>query len=238
MLISGGSRGLGQALCDNLSKEGAKIAFNYSSDVQGAQKTRDIITENNSECNFFKASVLDEEAIKKMVNEILNKWGRIDILINNAGVSQPLPIALIDQEDWDNVLDVNIKGYYLLTRAVLPSMIRLKSGVILNIGSIAGLRPIASPVHYSASKAAVKGFTEALCKEIGRYNIRINCLAPGLLESGVGQNLPEYRIQQYLEHVSLGRLGTTYEVAKFATFLVSDRNSYMNGTTIIMDGGL
>jgi NAD(P)-dependent dehydrogenase (short-subunit alcohol dehydrogenase family) len=136
------------------------------------------------------------------------------------------------------VIDVNAKGQFLAARAVLRGMIRRRNGSILNIGSLAGVRLLEAPVHYSASKAAVKGFTEALSKEVARYNIRVNCLAPGLLEEGVAQNLPEHRLREYLKHVALHRKGALEEVAKFAAFLVSERNSYMNGATIIMDGGL
>jgi NAD(P)-dependent dehydrogenase (short-subunit alcohol dehydrogenase family) len=117
-------------------------------------------------------------------------------------------------------------------------MLRRKRGSILNIGSLAGIRLIESPVHYAASKAAIKGFTQALAKEMARSNIRVNCLAPGLLEEGVGQNLPEHRLKDYLKHVSLHRLGTLAETARCAAFMVSDRNGYMNGETLVLDGGL
>lgn len=117
-------------------------------------------------------------------------------------------------------------------------MIRRKHGVILNIGSLAGVRLIEAPVHYAASKAAVIGYTQALAKELGRYNVRVNCLAPGLLEEGVGKSLPEHRLQEYLRHVPLRRLGTVEEIAQLAAFMVSDRSSYMHGETIVADGGL
>ena len=125
----------------------------------------------------------------------------------------------------------------MVSRAVLRGMIRHKEGRILNISSLAGLRLLAAPIHYSASKAAIKGFTQALSKEVSRYNILVNCLAPGLLEEGLGQNLPKHREEAYLKHVALGRKGTLEEVARFAAFMVSHRNTYMNGATVVMDGG-
>jgi NAD(P)-dependent dehydrogenase (short-subunit alcohol dehydrogenase family) len=182
--------------------------------------------------------VLDEAGLNRMVKQIEEQWGGVDILVNNAGVSQPLPLPLMEESDWDLVMDVNAKGHFLVSRAVLRGMIRRRSGAILNVSSLAGLRLIEAPVHYAASKAAIKGFTQALAKEVARYNVRVNCLAPGLLEEGVGQSLPEHRMQEYLRHVSLHRVGTLDEVARFAAFLVSDANSYMNGETILMDGGL
>jgi 3-oxoacyl-[acyl-carrier protein] reductase len=237
-LITGGSRGLGRAFCAQLSAEGADVAFNYSSDTEGAKETVEAIEKNGHRSLSFQVSVLDSKGLNAMVKEIEQTWGGIDILINNAGISQPLPIALMEESDWDSVMDVNAKGQFLVARAVLRGMIRRRNGSILNIGSLAGVRLLEAPVHYSASKAAVKGFTEALSKEVARYKIRVNCLAPGLLEEGVAQNLPEHRLREYLKHVALHRQGTLEEVAKFAAFLVSDRNSYMNGATIIMDGGL
>jgi 3-oxoacyl-[acyl-carrier protein] reductase len=237
-LVTGGSRGLGRALCAVLAENGADVAFNYSSDREGADGTLKEILAQQRRALAFRASVLDEAALNRMVKAIEEHWGGIDILVNNAGVSQPLPLPLMEESDWDLVMDVNAKGQFMVSRAVLRGMIRRRAGTVLNIGSLAGLRLIEAPVHYAASKAAVKGFTQALAKEVARYNIRVNCLAPGLLEEGVGQSLPEHRLQEYLRHVSLHRVGTLEEVAKFAAFLVSDKNSYMNGETILMDGGL
>lgn len=237
ILVTGGSRGLGRALCARFSARGANVAFNYTSDDAGAKESLALVKENGREGLAFKVSVLDSSGLDEMVKDIESAWERIDILVNNAGVSQPLPIALMEEEDWDHLMDINAKGQFLSTRAVLRGMIRRKGGCILNMGSLAGLRLVEAPVHYSASKSAAKGFTEALCKEVARHGIRVNCLAPGLLEDGVGKNLPEHRLNEYVKNVALHRVGTLEEVAEFAAFLVSDRNSYMNGTTVMMDGG-
>jgi NAD(P)-dependent dehydrogenase (short-subunit alcohol dehydrogenase family) len=222
----------------DLSRAGARVAFNFSRDEEGAAVTRALVEEQGSQVLSFKVSVLDGMGLKNMVKETEATWGAIDILVNNAGMSQPLPIALLDEGDWDLVMDVNTKGHFLATHAVLRGMIRRKSGCILNIGSLAGERLIEAPVHYCASKAAISGFTRALSKEVARYGIRVNCLAPGLLDEGVSQNLPRHRLEEFLKHVSLRRQGTFEEVSRFATFLVSERNSYMNGETILIDGGL
>ena len=149
-----------------------------------------------------------------MAGEIESAWGAIDVLVNNAGVSQPLLLPLLEAADWDKVMDINAKGQFLAVRAMIRGMLRRKRGCILNIGSLAGVRIIESPVHYAASKAAIKGFTQALAKEMARSNIRVNSLAPGLLEEGVGQSLPEHRLKDYLRHVSLHRLGTLAEAAR------------------------
>jgi 3-oxoacyl-[acyl-carrier protein] reductase len=238
VLVSGGSHGLGRALCLTFSGYGASVAFNYATSSQQALETQAAIEKNGSQCKIYQTSVLDLTGLRSMVADLENTWGGIDILVNNAGISQMLPIALLEEEDWDKLLDVNLKGTYLLTRAVLRGMIRKRAGKILNIGSLAGLRIIDAPAHYAASKAAIKGLTMSLAKEIGRYNITVNSIAPGVLEGGVAVNIPEYRIQEYVQNCSLGRVGSYDEIAEMASFMVSDDNSYMNGFTLVMDGGL
>jgi 3-oxoacyl-[acyl-carrier protein] reductase len=237
-VVTGGSRGLGRAICEEFSAQGADVAFNYSSDAEGAAETLAAIAKTGRRGLAFQVSVLDEEGLNRMAGEIESAWGKIDVLVNNAGISQPLLLPLLEEADWDKLMDINVKGQFLAVRAMIRGMLRRKRGSILNIGSLAGIRLIESPVHYAASKAAIKGFTQALAKEMARSNIRVNCLAPGLLEEGVGQNLPEHRLKDYLKHVSLHRLGTLAETARCAAFMVSDRNGYMNGETLVLDGGL
>ena len=232
VLITGGSRGLGRSLVKTFGAVGARVAFTYARDDDGAKASA------AEGAKAFRVSVLDVKATEAMVAEIERDWGSIDILVNNAGVSQNMPLALMEEEDWDRVMDINVKGTFLTSKAVLRGMIRRKGGVVMNIGSLVGVRMIEAPVHYCASKAAIKGMTEALAKEVARYGIRVLCLAPGLLEDGVGRNLPDYRLTEYLKHCSLGRLGHLDEVAQFAAFLVSDANSYMSGETVVIDGGL
>ena len=238
ILVTGGSRGLGRSLCLTFAGQGAKVAFNFSSADDAATGTVQQARSCGSQIKAFKNSVLDRKAIMEMIASLEKSWGAIDILVNNAGISQVLPMALLEEEDWDGVMDINVKGTYIVTRQVLRGMIRRKSGRILNIGSLAGMRLIESPVHYAASKAAIKGFTEALAKEVGRYGITVNSLAPGILEGGVGSNLPSYRLENYLKHCALGRVGTFDEISRTAAFMVSDENTYMNGVTLVMDGGL
>lgn len=237
-LITGASRGLGRSIAVVFAQHGADVAFSYSSDDAGAAETTAAITATGKRAHAGKVSVLNVDGLDDLVRTVEAAWGPIDILVNNAGVSQPLPLALLEESDWDQVMDVNAKGAYLAARAVLRGMIRRRKGVLLNIGSLAGQRMLEAPIHYAASKAALNSMTQTLCKEVGRYNIRVNCLAPGLLEEGVGQNLPDHRLQEYLKHVALHRRGTLAEIAELAAFMVSDRNSYMNGATVLADGGI
>jgi 3-oxoacyl-[acyl-carrier protein] reductase len=236
-LVTGGSRGLGQAIARMFAKEGARIAFTYARDEDGSRATVEGCP-RPEDVRAFRVSVLDVAATEAMVAGIEREWGSIDVLVNNAGVSQNMPLALMEEEDWDRVMDINVKGTFLTSKAVLRGMIRRKRGVVLNIGSLVGVRMIEAPIHYCASKAAVKGLTEALAKEVARYGIRVNCLAPGLLEDGIGRNLPDHRLADYLKHCALGRLGALDEVARFASFLVSDSNGYMSGETVVIDGGI
>jgi NAD(P)-dependent dehydrogenase (short-subunit alcohol dehydrogenase family) len=235
-LVTGGSRGLGRALCVAFAAHGAEVAFSWNSQQAAADETEALCAKQGMPARAFKTSVLDGVAIKSMVKDLEQHWGGIDILVNNAGISQNLPLALMEEEDWDLIMDTNVKGTFLMSRAVLRGMFRRKAGVILNLGSLAGVRMIEAPVHYYTSKAAIKGFTEALAKEVARHNVRVLCLAPGLLEDGVGRNLPDHKRDDYLHHCALGRVGTFAEVAEFAAFLVSDANSYQSGATIVMDG--
>lgn len=237
-LITGGSRGLGRAFAVTFARHGAKVAFTYNRDEEGAEATEKAVAAAGGEVKKYRVSVLDARGTAAMVKDLEAAWGALDVLVNNAGTTQNLPLALMEEEDFDLVMDTNVKGTFLTSKAVLRGMIRRKGGVVLNLGSLAGERLLEAPIHYCASKAAIRGMTEAMAKEVSRYSIRVLCLAPGLLEDGLGRNLPEHRLADYLQHCSLGRVGTFDEVAEFAAFLVSDANAYMNGETVVMDGGV
>jgi 3-oxoacyl-[acyl-carrier protein] reductase len=239
VFVTGASRGLGRAIALECARHGADVAFNFHHDADGAAHTAAEVQARGRRALAHQVSVLDPDGLQRAVKATEEAFGGgIDILVNNAGMSQPLPLALMEDADFDEVMNVNVKGTFVASRVVLRGMVRRRAGVILNIGSLAGARLLEAPVHYCASKAAVHGFTRALSKEMARFGVRVNALAPGLLEEGVGRSLPEHRLKDYLEHVSLGRVGTLAEVAAFAAFMVSDFNSYMNGEVVVMDGGL
>jgi NAD(P)-dependent dehydrogenase (short-subunit alcohol dehydrogenase family) len=238
-LVTGGSRGLGRAICKALAGEGAAVAFNYSRSEGDAHRTLEELRGAGARAWAFRASVLDKAAIDAMVRALEAEAGApVDVLVNNAGVGQVVPLALMQEEDWDKMMDVHVKGAFLATQAVLRGMIRLRRGRILNVSSLAGVKMLEAPVHYCTAKAALKGFTEGLAKEIGRYGVTVNCIAPGILEEGVSVNVPPAKREDYLRHCALGRVGTLEEIASVVAFLVSDRSSYMNGATIVVDGGV
>jgi 3-oxoacyl-[acyl-carrier protein] reductase len=239
-LVTGGSRGLGRALCRALAREGANIAFNFSRSEEDAAAAAEELKAFGHQVWPYRVSVLDKPGVAEMVRTIESQVasGSIDILINNAGIGQVVPLALMEEDDWDRMMDTHVKGAFLVSQAVLRGMVRAKRGRILNISSLAGVKMMQAPVHYATAKAALKGFTESLAKEIGRYGITVNSLAPGILEEGVSDHLPPAKKQEYLNHCALRRVGTLDEVAALAAFLVSDGNSYMNGSTVVVDGAV
>lgn len=225
-------------MCDVMAREGADVAFNYARSDKEADETLAMINAHGRRGWKFKVSVTDRKGVKAMVKQVEDESEGIDTLVNNAGIGQVLPLALMEEEDWDQMLDTHVKGAFLCTQAVLRGMIRRRQGTILNVSSLAGVRMIKAPVHYCTAKAALKGFTESLSKEIAHYGITVNAIAPGLLDTGVANNIPKEKLEEYLGFCSLGRVGTTAEIAEFATMMVSSRNSYMTGATVVLDGGV
>ncbi len=237
-IVTGGARGLGRAICVALATDGADVAFNYLRDDEAAAATVAAITALGRRAWSFKVSVLDKAGLRAMAAEVVAATGAIDVLVNNAGHGQVVPLALMEEEDWDRMLDTHVKGAFLATQAVLRTMIKQRRGRVLNVSSLAGVKMLEAPVHYSTAKAALKGFTESLAKEIGRYGITVNCVAPGVLDEGVSDHLPPARREEYLRHCAMRRLGRLDEAAAVVAFLASDRASYLNGSTIVVDGGV
>lgn len=238
ILVTGGTRGLGRAMALHFAAEGAEVAVTWSRDEAAAGEALAALRAVSKGARADRVSVEDVQAVTAHVKALEREWGPLSHLVNNAGIHTNLPLALVEEADWDRVFGVNVKGAFFTARAVLQGMIRRRAGVILNIGSLLGVRMVEAPIPYCASKAALKGMTEALAKEVARYGVRVNCLAPGLLDEGMGKNIPDYRLKDFLLHAALRRVGHLDEVARFAAFLLSARSSYVSGETIVMDGGL
>lgn len=237
-LVTGGSRGLGRALVLRFAEEGARVAFTYRERDDAAEETRAQAALVGEAPLVFKGSVTDAEHVRQVVAETASAFGGLDVLVNNASITQVLPVGLVEEKDWDEVMDVNVKGAFLFARAALKPMIKQRAGHILQVGSFGADRVVEAPVHYAASKAALLGLTKALAAEVGRYGIQVTYLAPGLLDEGMGARLPPHRVQSYAEQAALRRTGSVQEVARAAAFLVSAESGFISGASIVVDGGL
>jgi NAD(P)-dependent dehydrogenase (short-subunit alcohol dehydrogenase family) len=236
--VTGGSGAVGRAIVKTLAREGARVAYSYKSAIEKARQLDEELTAAGAVVRSYPLDVLNAKAACQLADTIERQLGPVDILINCAGITHVMPFAMIEEKDWDLVMDVNVKGMFLVTKAFARGMIRRKAGTIINMGSLGGMRMLEVPVHYAAAKSAVVGFTLALARELGRYNIRVNTVAPGLLTEGVGVNIPGKQQEEYKDYCALSRAGRTEEVAELVTFLASDRSSYINAQSILIDGGI
>lgn len=235
--VSGGTRGIGAAICEIFAREGADVAFNYHSSDELAEETKKKIEAHGRKSLSFKTSVTDRVGMKKVAREIVELWGGVDILVNNAAVNKPDNFATTTDNSWDWVVDTNVNSLFAVTKPFYKQMIRRRSGTILNITSIGAIRALPTSVHYATSKAAMIGFTKCLSREAANFGITVNAIAAGIFDTDLGNTLPERLLQAHENWVSLKRLGEPKELAEFASFIVSDRNSYMNGEIITVDGG-
>jgi NAD(P)-dependent dehydrogenase (short-subunit alcohol dehydrogenase family) len=236
--VSGGSGAVGSAIVRELAGRGSRVAFSYKSNRAKALQLVEELSAKEQVARPYPLDVLDGKAAQTLSRTIEEELGPVEILVNNAGVTQVLPFAMIEESDWDEIMDVNVKGMFLVTKAFARGMIRRKSGSIVNMGSLAGIRMLEVPVHYAAAKNAVTGFTLALAREFGRYNVRVNAVVPGMLTEGVSVNVPEDKREDYIRHCALSRVGRPEEVARLVAFLASDDSSYISAQAISIDGGI
>lgn len=237
-LITGGSRGIGKSIALKLASLGANVIINYSSNETKANKVVDEIKELGSEGIAIKADVSNVEQAKNLIDEALSKFNKIDILVNNAGITKDNLIMRMTEEDWDLVLDINLKGSFNVTKSIIRKMIKQKYGSIINISSIVGLTGNAGQCNYSASKAGIIGLTKSLAKEVGKKNIRVNAIAPGFIETDMTDKLPDKIKAEYIKGIALNKLGQPDDVANAVAFLASDYAKYITGQVIVVDGGL
>ena len=235
--VTGGTRGIGAALCDVFAREGADVAFNYGTRDDLAEQTRAKIEAHGRKALSFKVSVTDRLGMKRLARELVEVWGGIDILINNAAINRGDNFATTTDRAWDDVINTNVGSLFAVTKPIYKQMIRQRKGSILNITSIGALRALPTSVHYATSKAAMIGFTKCLSREAGTFGVKVNAIAAGIFDTDLAQALPERLLQMHDFWASAGRLGRPEELAEFAAFMVSDRNSFMNGEIVIVDGG-
>jgi 3-oxoacyl-[acyl-carrier protein] reductase len=238
VIISGATRGIGRAIALELAGEGADISFNYLKSDLEAKELEEKISGLGVRVKSFKADIRDYKAVKSWVDNTMESFGRIDVVVNNAGITRDKALAFMEPQEWHAVIDTNLNGTFNLTRAVIITFIKQRSGVIINVSSISGIRGLPGQTNYSASKAAIIGFTKSLAREIAPYNIRVNAIAPGFIETDMLKELSGGYRERILKYIPLSRLGRAEEVAKVVRFLTTDEARYITGQTIIIDGGM
>ncbi len=238
VIITGASGGIGSATAILFAEKGWNVVMNYYRSAESAK----ILAASLSSCGYsvmpYYADIKNRSSVERMIYDAENKFGKIDVLVNNAGIAQQKLFTDITDDDFDNMLSVNLKGSFLCAQAVLPGMIHNKSGKIINISSIWGLSGASCEVHYSASKAAVIGFTKALAKEVAPSGIQVNCVAPGLINTRMNNNISTDDLADFVDNIPLGRMGEPNDVAQVIYFLATEGSDYITGQVISPDGGL
>lgn len=237
-LVTGGYRGIGKAIALKLASMGANVAVNDIGEPETAVDTLNELKAFGVEAEAIQANVAVEEDVQKLFAKFMERFGRIDILINNAGITRDGLLMKMKESDWQAVLDVNLKGVFLCTKAAVRPMMLQKSGSIVNITSVVGITGNAGQANYSASKAGVIGFTKSIAKEIGSKGVRVNAVAPGFIHTKMTEALPEDVKNAYMANIPLKRYGEPEEVAEVVTFLCEERSKYMTGQVLKVDGGM
>lgn len=238
VIITGASKGIGAATAILFAEKGYNVVINYNNSVESARLLQRSLSENGYNVIALKANVTNRKEVDLMIKETLYRFGSIDVLINNAGISQQSLFTDISEYDWDNMMNVNLKGVFNCTQAVLPHMIEKKSGKIINMSSIWGITGGSCEVHYSAAKAGIIGFTKALAKELGPSGITVNCIAPGVIDTNMNANLSVDDLNALVEQTPIGRIGTTNEIAATALFLAEPNADFITGQVISPNGGM
>lgn len=237
-LVTGASRGIGRATALELARAGAKVVLNYAGNAKAAQETFDAIQALGGEAILAQADVADAAQVEELVKKAVDAFGRIDILVNNAGITRDTLLMRMKESDWDAVLNTNLKGVFLCTKAVSRLMMKQKSGRIINMTSVVGLTGNAGQANYAAAKAGVIGFSKSMAKELGSRGITVNSIAPGFIATDMTEVLPAAVKEQMNANIPLGRPGLPEDVAKAVLFLASDAAAYITGQTINVDGGM
>jgi len=236
-LITGGSRGIGAATAFRFAKEGFRITFFYRCDDESAQYTLERLRRVSSYCQAMKVDIRDYDAVHQAVRQAEEEFGPIDVLVNNAGISRICLFTETTPDQWNNMLDTNIGGLYNLTQSVLPSMLHRHEGNIVNISSMWGVVGASCEVAYSTSKAAIIGFTKALAQEVGPSHIRVNCVAPGVIDTEMNAELDDETRQELSDNTPMCRIGTPEEVADAVFYLASENASFITGQILGVNGG-
>lgn len=237
-VISGASRGIGKAMARAFVDHGATVCFTYMSSDEKAKALEKELAGTGGTVKGYKSDAADFEAAQKLIDRVVDEFGQVDILVNNAGITRDTLLMRMTEEQWDEVIRVNLKSVFNLTKAVIRPMMKARSGSIVNMSSVVGVKGNAGQANYSASKAGILGFTKSVALELGSRNIRSNAIAPGFIETEMTGALDEKTVQGWREAIPMKRGGTPEDVANLAVFLASDMSAYITGQTIHVDGGM
>lgn len=237
-LVTGGTRGIGRAIVLKLASEGASIAFTGQRESEALRNTENEVSSLGVKCKAYISNASDFALTQELVADVHKEFGKIDILVNNAGITRDTLLMRMSEEQWDEVINVNLKSTFNFTKAVVPVMARQRVGSIINISSIVGLNGNAGQANYSASKAGIIGLTKSVAKEMGARNIRVNAVAPGFIATEMTDALPQEVKDDYAKRISLRRLGQGDDIANVVLFLASDLAGYVTGEVITVDGGM
>ncbi len=237
-IVTGASRGIGREIALLLAAEGARVAVNYSGSKDKADEVVEQITESGGEAFAIQADVSNADSVKNMVDKTLEIFGSIDLLVNNAGITKDNLLMRMKEDEWDDVININLKGVFLCTKGVTRQMMRQRAGKIVNVASIVGVSGNPGQANYVAAKAGVIGFTKTAAKELALRNINVNAVAPGFITTDMTAALSEDMKSQMLSAIPLGKLGSPEDVARTVLFLLSEDAAYITGQTIHVDGGM
>lgn len=237
-LVTGGSRGIGKAIAVKFAKEGYNIVINYVSDKTDVKALEDEFKQYNIETLFIKADVSNFEDCENMVKQAIEKFGAIDVLVNNAGITKDNLLLRMSEEDFEKVIDINLKGTFNVTKNVVPYMMKKRNGKIVNLASVVGVTGNAGQCNYAASKSGIIGFTKSIAKELASRNILANCVAPGFIDTDMTSVLNDNVKENIYSQIPLKRMGSSEEVANAVYFLAGEENTYVTGQVINVDGGM
>ena len=237
-LVTGASRGIGRAVAIRLAAEGASVAVNYAGNQKAAEEVKAVIEAAGGKVLLVQADVSDAEAVKGMVNKVKETFGSIDILVNNAGITRDGLLMMMKEDDWDAVMDTNLKGIFHCTKLVSKLMMKKRAGCIVNMTSVVGVMGNAGQSNYAAAKAGVIGFSKSIARELAPRGITVNMIAPGCIDTDMTAALPDKVKEAMLQDIPLGRIGRPEDVADAVLFLVSGKASYITGQLIHVDGGM